>query len=298
MKQYIYSAAEAGLAAWPSGELRLEGIEVTGDPGAADVFVCPGNLSLFQAEGRLDILPFMRTDEARHVFMDVSDNFTQALHRKCMFIRCDIRSWMLKDDPNSIAFAWPVEDFPECVEQAAGGFRFDLSFQGWLWSAARQESVRACQDNPKLTCDIAGYPDFCGYIYYTDEGIRRRAEFRRSMRESRIALCPESIPGVLPYRFFEAMSAGRIPLLVGSDYVLPFAEEIPYNDFILHCPAESARAADQVAFAFIQSHTDTAIIDKGLEARYYWKKYLNREDWPRTMAEAVRKQLGKLTACA
>ncbi len=291
MKQYIYSPREAGLEAWPSGELRLEGIEVTGNPEEADVFVCPGNLSLFQDEGRLDVLPFMATHEERHVFMDVSDNFTTALRRKCMFIRCDVRSWMLKDDPNSIAFAWPVEDFAECVELPDGGFRFDVSFQGWLSTPARTGSSAACIGNPELQSDIATYPDFCGYIYYQPEGIRRRAEFRRSMRESRVALCPESIPGVLPYRFFEAMSAGRIPLLVGSDYVLPFADEIPYDDFIIRCPAESAPIADQVALEFIRAHSDTAIIDKGLEARHYWRKYLNREDWPRTMAEAVLKRL-------
>jgi hypothetical protein len=32
----------------------------------------------------------------------------------------------------------------------------------------------------------------------------------------------------------------------------------------------------------------------GLRARFYWEKYLNGKDWPRTMAYAVRKQLDKL----
>ncbi len=291
MKQYIYSPREAGLEAWPSGELRLEGIGVTGNPAEADLFVCPGPLLLFQDPKDLERFPFIEGREERHVFFDCSDYDTVYDRKNCTLIRCNLKAFMKAAHPNSISWAWPVEDFAECVELPEGGFRFDVSFQGWLSTPARIESAAACKRNTELQADIATYPDFCGYIYYTPEGIRRRAEFRRSMRESRVALCPESIPGVLPYRFFEAMSAGRIPLLVGSDYVLPFEQEIPYDDFILRCPAASAATADEVALAFVRSHSDAKIIERGLEARHYWRTYLNREDWPRTMAEAVRKRL-------
>lgn len=297
MRAYVYSPAEAGLSAWPSGELRLEGFEVTTDPDEADVFVVPGNLSLFQAPGALDRLEFMSRYESRHVLFDVSDNFTKALRRKCIFIQCDKRTWMNFDDPNAIPFPWPVEDMPECVEVPESGFRYDLSFQGWLSSDARSVSAQACKDAPGLNCDIATYSDFCGYLHdratnqWTAEGLRRRAEFRRSMKESRIALCPESIPGVLPYRFFEAISAGRVPLLVSSDYRLPFECEIPYSEFIIELSREKAAEAGEVALNFVRNRTDDQIINMGLKARFYWLKWLDSSHWPRTMAYAVTDQL-------
>jgi hypothetical protein len=303
LRQFIYESSSIGLPDWPSGTLRLEGIEVTTDPNEADVFVCPGSLSLFQYDGQLLLdklyqLPHLKGNESRTVFFDCSDNFKQAINSEIIFIRCDVRTWMLPTDPNTIQMAWPVEDFSECVDVPEGVFKYDVSFQGWNWSDARQASTNAIATHPLLSKDIATYSDFTGYIYYEPEGIRRRAEFRRSMRESRICLCPESIPGVLPYRFFEAMSAARIPLLVGSDYVLPFADEIPYSELILTCPAENAAHCDDVMLEFLKSHTDEQIIKIGLAARAYWKKFLNRDDWPRMMSYAVEKQIKARLACA
>lgn len=301
MKQYIYSPAEAGFAAWPSGELRLDGFEVTTDPSEADIFVSPGNLSMYLNVGvqeGLRRLPYFTGRESRHVLFDVSDNFRQAIGLPCIFLKCDIRSWMLKDDPNSVAVAWPVEDYAECVDILAEGFKFDVSFHGWLSTDTRRQSSQACLDNPGLRCDIARYEDFTGYIYHEPEGIRRRAEFRRSMRESRLALCPESIPGVLPYRFFEAMSAGRVPVLVSSDFVLPFTDEIPYDKFILRVSRDDASRADVAIQEFIKLTTDEELIRMGKLAREYWVKYLNREDWARTMAYSVDKKLKELALCA
>ena len=113
------------------------------------------------------------------------------------------------------------------------------------------------------------------------------------MRESRIALCPESIAGVLPYRFFEAMSAGRVPLLVSSHYALPFADEIPYDEFILRCPAERAIEAQYIAYAFTLN-ADGEIARRGRKARHYWETYLNRENWKQLMTEAVAKKVAEM----
>lgn len=292
MKQYRYSPPEIGFDCWPSGELRLEGIEVTTDPADADLFVCPGPLLLFQNPSDLERFPHMQGREERHVFFDCSDFDTIYTRKNCIFIRCNLKKFMLEAHPNSIAWPWPVEDFAECVQVPESGFQYDISFQGWLSSDCRMKSVASCVDDTSLTPDIAAYPDFCGYIYETDEGVRRRAEFRRSMRESRIALCPESIQGCLPYRFLEAMSAGRVPLLVGSDYNLPFADEIPYDDFILRCSARDASKANAVARTFIKSNTDQQIIEKGRQGRHWFERRLNRNDWPSMMAYAVQKKLG------
>lgn len=285
MKQYIYKPEEIGLRQWPSGELRLDGIEVTTDPAQADLFVCPGPLQLFQRPEMLDKFPYMASREKQHVFFDVSD-YETIYHKACIFIRCNTRSWYYKADPNTISWAWPVENYAECVDVPVNGFYFDVSFQGWLSSLARRTAVESCQRSA-LRFDLAGYKDFCGYIYDTDEGRRRRAEFRRSMRESRVALCPESIPGVFPYRFFEAMSAGRVPLLVCTNHVLPFMDKIPYKDFCLFLESDNAKESAAVIDKFVHNTPDVEIAAMGRMAREYFLKYLNRDDWPRTMAAAV-----------
>lgn len=293
--QYIYKATECGLAEWPSGTLRLDGIEVTEDPNAADVFVCPGPLLLFQNPTDLDRFPYIAGREERHIFFDCSDYDTIYTRKNCIFIRCNLKRFMLEAHPHSIAWPWPVDDFSAVVPVPESGFKFDVSFQGWISSEARRLSV-ASVINSGLNVDVAQYSDFCGYIYETGEGKRRRKEFRRSMQESRIALCPESIPGCLPYRFYEAMSAARVPLLVGSDYNLPFTDEIPYSSFSIVCPRDRAETAGQVATEFLKSHTDEQIIEMGILARYWWKRLLDSRDWPQLHSYAVQNKLRVLQA--
>jgi hypothetical protein len=301
VKQYIYGPEVIGLAQWPSGTLRLEGIDVTENPSEADLFVIPGTFSLFQDNGNvkrdmLERLPHWKGNEARHVAFDVSDYFTKAIDLPIIFLRCDVRTWMLPTDVNTIQMAWPVEDLGQCVPVPEGGFKYDISFHAWLSSNVRRYSSDAILASRRLNHDIERYPDFYGYIENEPEGKRRRKEFLRSLQESRIALCPESIPGVLPYRFFEAMSAGRVPFLISSNYVLPFADEIPYEKFCIWCSAETPSEAAAIAGDVLNRMSDADLIDAGKIARYWWEQKLDSRNWPRIMAEAVTAKLEKVAA--
>lgn len=304
MKQYVYESSDVGLAEWPSGTLRLDGIEVTTDPTAADIFVCPGNIRIFESApgvldpAKLNLLPYFKGRESRHAFFDVSDNFKQPVNLPIIFLRCDVRDWMLPRDPNTIQMAWPVADLAECVEVPEGKFKYDVSFHGWNSCLARKVSAMSCKNHPGLAADVAIYPNFYGYLEGTEEGVRRRSEFLRSLRESRMILCPESIPGVLPYRFFEALSAGRYPILVGRNYVLPFADEVPYDEFIARIDTDQADEAGAIVAEIRSRHTDAVFIEKGLMARKYWLQFMDSRRWPELHADAVRKHLSAMKVTA
>ena len=294
LKSYTYKPSDIGIEAWPPGELRLvDTVEVP--PDQADIFIFPGPLFMFNAVEELDKLPYIRGNEARHIFFDCSDNKTYFTGKSCIFLRCNLMNELLAADPNSVSIAWPVEDFSECIEPPPSGFKYDVSFHGWLSTKTREDASNSCKNNSQLTSDIAQYQNFCGYIYYEPEGVRRRAEFRRSMKESRVALCPESIPGVFPYRFFEAMSAGRIPVMVGSDFNLPFKDEIPYGTFCLFITRDEASFAAEMIAAYLYHQTDSLLREKGLLGRHYWECFLNRDKWPEIMTYAVKKKLKELT---
>lgn len=304
MKQYIYDSKVVGLAEWPSGTLRLEGVEVTDDPTQADVFTVPGALtSIFPTTKHLYRLPYFYGKEQRHVFFDVSDN-EQLYDVPAIFLRCNVRTWYAQRDPNSVSMAWPVTDFKECVELPAGGFKYDITSHAWDSSETRKRAAESCQNMTELKSDIIRRDHFTGYVgtpghpmYNQAEFDRRMVDYKRSLKESRIALCGESIPGVFPYRFFEAMSAGRVPFLVSSDYVFPFADEIPYDSFILKCRRDEASKAGEIAKEFLKLGDD-ALIEKGRQARYWWEKLLNSADWPKIHAYAVLRKLNQLHGTA
>lgn len=302
LRQYIYKPQDIGRESWPPGELRLEGITITDDPNSADLFVCPGNIRIFETtsgSGVLDIeklnrLPYFKGNEAKHAFLDCSDNFRTPINLPILFLRCDTRSWMLPHDTGTINFAWPVEDYKDCVELPADGFKYDVSFQGWISSLVRKVSVDSCVRTEGIKKDIAAYKDFYGHLPADSHELhRRRAEFKRSMKESRVILCPESIEGVFPYRYFEAMSAGRVPLLVGSDFVFPLGidDKIQYTAFTLMCPRFDADKAGEIALNFVKTHTDEEIIGMGKVAREAWEKYLDARKWPELFTYALKKKL-------
>lgn len=303
MKQYVYSPEEAQFNCWPSGTLRFPDIEVTTNPQEADVFTVPGCLSMFLDNGRLrrdwlQRLPYYAGREERHAFMDCSDNFTESLHLPIMFLRCDARTWMLEHDRGTLQCAWPVEDYEECVELPTSGFSWDVSGRMWISTDTRDISTQACLDHPGLRPDVVRYNDFTGYLHdretgkWTEEGERRRKFFRQSMKGSRVCLCPESIPGVLPYRFFEAMSAGRVPVLVSSDYVLPFDWLIPYDSFIVRVERHQASETANIIRAFLDRTADDELVRMGLAAREFWLRFLDSRKWPETMSYLVKRHLG------
>ncbi len=298
MNAYTYQPEEilpllqkAGRTDWPSGTLRLEGMTAVTDPKEADVFICPGPLLLFNEASDMDQFPHMKGNEQRHIFFDISENIT-VFHKPCIFIRCNLKTHMRAKDANSLSWPWPVENYAECIDVPEGGFEFDVSFHGWVHNLCmtRFESTQSCIDIQTLNCDFARYQDFTGAIYATGEGIRRRAEFRNSMRRSRLCLCPESIPGDFPYRFFEAMSAGRVPVMVGREYILPFEDEIPYAEFIVQIDRGDAREAGATLRAFLDQTPDAELVRRGRLARAYWEKYLDRERWIHLMTYAVHKK--------
>lgn len=311
LKAYSYKPEHFGMKEFPSGTLRLQGTEAVEDPTKADVFIIPPSLMHLKDEDQhpnnprkdaskyLNRLPYWGENGERHVAFDVSD-FDTVYNSKAILIRCNVKPHMRKADPNTISWAWPVENYQECVDLPEGGFKYDVSFHAWISTETRRLSGLSCQNSQELKCDIAMYKDFTGYIYHEPEGIRRRAEFRRSMRESRVSLCPESIPGVFPYRFFEAMSAGRVPLLVASDYELPFQDLIPYDVFTLFCSRANAHQANCVIEQYLGrlrkhwAEPDVEIKRMGQVARDYWLKFLNRDDWPTMMTWAVERKLHSL----
>lgn len=298
MKQYIYTPQEMGLEKFADGTLRLN-IEETRDPWEADVFVCPQALHTFTTRSGLRILPHLRPRNGsfledwtrRHVFLDISEHFTTYDDNLCIFIRSALTKKMLEWGPNSISWPYPVGDFKD-VMIPTGGFRHDVTFHGFLSNLARKVSVKSCRESG-LIYDITGYPNFYGYCSKEEQEIRMLT-MKTGLKYSRLALCQESIPGVIPYRFYEAMSAGRCQLYIGADYNLPFADKIDYHQFVSFLNVDSADEAGAAVKDWITRYDDGHLISKGRYARECWEKYLQPSNWVQLMTDVVVDKIGAM----
>lgn len=282
----------------PDGRFRLHNTEEVANPKDADVVVFSMPMRdctppVLDPHVFSKIVDDLGVDQRRIALFDCSDDTWNSIHTdkiNCMFIRCNMRPWWVQQMPNGIPWFWPVENYQECVDLPDGGFKYDVSARMWLSTYERRSSCESLKDG-LVKADMECYTDFTGYIYYQEEGIRRRKEFRRSMKESRLALCPQSIKHVFPYRFYEAMSAGRMAVLICDGAQFPFANKIDYDKCMLRISDGNAPAASSIIREFLNKTSDAELIERGKYARSMWEQWLNRDKQEALFAMAIEEKL-------
>lgn len=101
-----------------------------------------------------------------------------------------------------------------------------------------------------------------------------RREFVENLRRSDYVLCARG-GGNFSYRLYEALSAGRIPLFVDTDCVLPFEDEIDWRSLCVWVDAsEVGTAADAVA-EFHARLGPEGFERAQRECRRIWDEYLS-----------------------
>lgn len=110
-----------------------------------------------------------------------------------------------------------------------------------------------------------------------------RREFAENVAGSDYVLAARG-GGNFSYRLYEAMSAGRIPLFVDTDCVLPFEDELDWRSLIPWVDeSELAAIGDRVA-AFHAALGPDGFRERQRECRRLWEERLSPEGFYRSLA--------------
>lgn len=281
MKVYTYKPEEVRhIHPTDYSPIRLAGaVEVT--PDEAEIFISPVSLHNFNSREVLKRLHYFKEYEHRHVFFCCAEHDV-FFNTEAILIRCDARTWMYSADPNTISWPWPVEDWGDDGSVLGHeDIRYDASFHGWLSNDTRKQALTSCQKTLGKRFDGTGYRDFYGYVHRDrpEEAQRRKDAYRASLRSSLLTITPESRSGVLPYRFFEGLVMGRPPVLFSTNYVLPFADRIPWDEFVFLHEAKDAKHAGEIVAKIVKELGAADILRRGRAARFHWEKYLDSRVW-------------------
>ena len=104
---------------------------------------------------------------------------------------------------------------------------------------------------------------------------RARQEFIDNMRNADFVLAPKG-DGNYSIRFFEALSMGRIPILIDTDMVLPLEKMIDYSKFILRVPHTEIHTLPDRIVDLYNSLSDEEFQNMQRAARGAYVKYLNQ----------------------
>ncbi|MDP2705083.1 MAG: hypothetical protein Q8O71_01640 [bacterium] len=301
---------------YPEGGLRLAGDDVVlvDDAASADVLVCPTMLSaLAQDRRRWESFWSEREVRARPqrvVCFDVSDAVPMPPQPGAIYLRCGLTRAQLAQYPTAVAFPWPAPDLGRWAAQyPAQADRWDVAFVGWrtpldvtpraCWSIGRTFGARAHytlrdefhgdrhrragnhRPGEPLTPDGHLKGDLA-------ENERREQEYRDAVFGASLSLAPQSIVGVMRYRIGETMAAGRVPVWIGHDYVLPFADRLPWADVCVFVPTEHVDRTGDYCAEWLATHDVAAA---GRHARQCWERWLDPNLWPALTTQVVRERL-------
>ena len=113
---------------------------------------------------------------------------------------------------------------------------------------------------------------------------RVRAEYIRNILDSDYVLCVRG-GGNFSFRFFEAMSLGRTPVLIDTDCVLPFDFIHDYKNLCVIVPEDKVHQVDQRVAEFHACFDDHTYRLHQERVRSFWVEWLSAEGFFRHLSE-------------
>jgi hypothetical protein len=190
-------------------------------------------------------------------------------------------------DSNIIATPFPVDDFASVLTFNPHDVQYMCSFVGYSGSSLLRE---------KLLFSVAAERRLRLQLYLTqlfhghqqqDVVSDNRVRYVESLRSSLTVLCPRGA-GLNSVRFFETLSMGRIPILVGDDCMLPAAFIIPYEDFIFRIPESDAERAGALIYEWLALQSPDQLMKRCITARTVWEIFFSIAGSARLMANSLR----------
>lgn len=103
-----------------------------------------------------------------------------------------------------------------------------------------------------------------------------RREYVQNMVESDYILCARGA-GNFSYRFYEALSCGRIPVLVDTDCVLPYHDEIDWKTYCVWVDEKDVAMIGERVAQFHDALSPQEFVDLQYRCRRLWERYLSPE---------------------
>jgi len=101
-----------------------------------------------------------------------------------------------------------------------------------------------------------------------------RSEFLNNFDGGDLALSVKG-DGNYSVRFYEALSAGRVPVFIDTDCVLPLENKLNYDEFMLRIDYKEINRLDQIIADFWQKISPEEFLEMQIKARRAYNDFLN-----------------------
>lgn len=143
----------------------------------------------------------------------------------------------------------------------------------------RRTAIKHLQKNPRVNANFIIRDTFAGNIATTRVDPKQaRREYLENMVNSDFVLCPKG-DGNYSVRFYEALSLGRIPILIDTDMAMPLEKTLDYSKCILRVHHTDIGRLGDIIADFYESLTEEQFIEMQRAAREAFIKYLRYDSF-------------------
>ena len=137
-----------------------------------------------------------------------------------------------------------------------------------------EDALRACRHSSLVQSSFIIRRSFSGALRTIElPPEQARREFIENISHSDFVLAPKG-DGNYSNRFLEALSMGRIPVLIDTDVVLPFENTIQYENIVVRVPMNRVHETPQYIREFYDALDEEAWRARQKLARETYEHYL------------------------
>jgi hypothetical protein len=269
----------------------------TDNPKHAEFYFFPSELSFFieqwcnqsidsygpavqNLSQKVALLPNYDLAPERHVFFSTHDT-TELMDIPGLQATCNVLRKALNERVLCMPYgneAITVNTFPTLgfLSEHNDPLEWDISFVGNVRQPFRNVIVDSFEQT-SLRTFFKRREKYWGL----DKNRKQKKQHLRSLAFSFMVLSPRGV-GLNSHRFYEAMSAGRVPVLITlDDAVLPFEDVVDYESCIIRIPAEQWDKTGGVVERWIETNGHDKLLEMGKQGKHLFHNELRRDHWPR-----------------
>jgi len=193
----------------------------------------------------------------------------------------DFDLWLIKTALPSVGFrgqSAPLKlpfrlqlkrNFNQLLKKSGFSKQFNLHYNfGYL---ARRDALVSCIKNKNIKTDMS-----LTTIEQSWDPIKGKLPFVNNVFNNQYNICVSG-HGNYSFRLYEILSAGRIPVFINTDCVLPFEEFIDWKKHVVWIEEKDADKADQFIIKFHQTISPNDFLQLQKNNRSLWEKYFSKE---------------------
>jgi len=169
---------------------------------------------------------YNNSDKVVFVFLVSDKTMSFNIPPNVRFFRTSLTKSSQQDNEFLLPYIW--ESIPFRFAPLAKTEKPRIGFCG-LNSKYRQKTLSLLQQNTNVDTEFIIKTQFWGGCPHNSDIIN---QFQNNIQQNHFTVCNRGA-GNFSMRFYQVLSCGRIPILLNTDMVLPFEEELDWDDIIV-----------------------------------------------------------------